>query len=63
MIRAREAEWWCRAGPSVLTDTTLPFSAGFIEALKGVIGMNRIFKAAVPALMLAVSFAGPTGQW
>jgi hypothetical protein len=39
-------------------DTTLPFSAGLIEALKRVIGMNCTFKAAVAALMLAVGFAG-----
>jgi uncharacterized protein len=39
-------------------DTTLPFSARLIQRLKGVIGMNHTFKAAISALVLAVGFAG-----
>jgi hypothetical protein len=43
------------AGP----DTTLPFSAGLIRAsTRGPMGMNRTFKAAVAAIILAVGFAG-----
>jgi uncharacterized protein len=46
-----------RASP----DTTLPFSAGLIRALQGgPMGMNRTFKSAVAAFMLAVGFAGST---
>jgi hypothetical protein len=39
-------------------DTTLPFSAGPIGGPKGVIGMNRTFKAAISGVLLVVGFAG-----
>jgi hypothetical protein len=46
-----------RAGAS--PDTTVPFSAGLIQELyRGPMGMNRAFKAAVAALILAFRFAG-----